>query len=434
MTTARHQPTSHHGVETTSQVGSNLRPSTRSRIPPFYVMEVMRAAEARERAGQPVLHMEVGQPSTPAPVGARQAVRDHLDTHTLGYTGAAGLPQLRERIALWYRERYDVVVDPARVVVTTGASGSCLLAFLALYEHGDRVGVIEPGYPCYRNDLRALGIEVVQIPVGHEHRFRPTPELLDTAGQLDGLVLASPSNPTGTVLSDHELAALITWCSNNGVRLVVDEIYHGIVHTEHPTTALGLSDDVVVFNSFSKYFSMTGWRLGWVVAPEPVAAAIERLAQNLTIAPPTVSQIAALAAFDCTDELEANVERYRANRDIMIGGLRSIGLDSIAPADGAFYVWADVSELVSVLGTDSQELCRRWLDELGVAVTPGVDFDQFKGDRFVRFSYAGSAEDIAAAMAILGRWMAEARATAVTDAEIPEHEHPDRGPDIGGTA
>lgn len=433
MTTARHQSTSNHAAGTTARAGSVLRPSNRSRIPPFYVMEVMRAAEARERSGLPVLHLEVGQPSTPAPAGARQAVRDKLDTHTLGYTGAAGLPELRERISRWYQERYGVAVDPARIVVTTGASGSCLLAFLALYEHGDRVGVIEPGYPCYRNDLHALGVEVVGIPVGHEHRFRPTPELLAAAGELDGLVLATPSNPTGTVLSDPELTALIGWCSHNGVRLIVDEIYHGIVHTEHPTTAVGLSDDVVVFNSFSKYFSMTGWRLGWVVAAEVLVPAIERLAQNFTIAPPTVSQIAALAAFDCTDELEANVERYRANRDIMIDGLRLMGLDSIAPADGAFYVWADVSELVSALDVDSQELCRRWLDELGVAATPGVDFDQFKGDRFVRFSYAGSAEDVAAAMTILGEWTAEARATWAFDREPSGHPPVDGESGVGAT-
>lgn len=419
MTTARPESTAHPAKGDTPRSGSTLRPSNRSRIPPFYVMEVMRAAEARERSGRPVLHLEVGQPSTPAPAGSRQAVHDQLDIQTLGYTGAAGLPELRERIARWYRDRYGVTVEPTRVVVTTGASGSCLLAFLALFEHGQRVAVIEPGYPCYRNDLRALGVQVVQIPVGHEQRFRPTPQQLAAAGELDGLVLASPSNPTGTVLSDDELGALVEWCSRHGVRLIVDEIYHGIVHTDHPTTAVGMSDNVVVFNSFSKYFSMTGWRLGWVVAPEPMVSAIERLAQNLTIAPPTVSQIAALAAFDCNEELEGNVARYRANRDIMIDGLRAIGLDSIAPADGAFYIWADVSDLVARLGVDSQEICRRWLDDVGVAVTPGVDFDQFNGDRFVRFSYAGSSRDISAAMDLLGHWMVEHAGSAGAEGGSP---------------
>jgi aspartate/methionine/tyrosine aminotransferase len=364
-------------------------------------MEVMRAAEAREAAGGEVLHLEVGQPSTPAPAGARRAAAAAIESDTLGYTGAAGTSALRKAIAGWYRDRYDVGVPVDRIVVTTGASGSCVLGFLALYEAGDRVAVLEPGYPCYRNDLQALAIEVVGVPVGHESGFRPTIDQLDALLPLEGLVVASPSNPTGTVLPADELAAVVAWAETNDVRLVVDEIYHGIAYGVQTPTALALGDRVTVINSFSKYFSMTGWRVGWLVAPPAIAEAVERLAQSLTVAPPTVGQVAALAAFDCLDELEANVDRYRVNRSIVLDGLGAMGLDRCAPADGAFYVWTDVSEL----GPDSQELCRRWLDELGIAATPGIDFDPNRGGDFVRFSYAGAAEDLAEAMSRLAGWV-----------------------------
>ncbi|MEM7271600.1 MAG: aminotransferase class I/II-fold pyridoxal phosphate-dependent enzyme [Actinomycetota bacterium] len=382
-----------------------MRPSSRSDVAPFYVMEVMKAAAAREAAGRPVLHLEVGQPSTPAPAGARRAVAEALDCQALGYTGAAGLPELRTGLSDWYRRRYDVSVDPDRIVVTTGASGSCVLGFLALFDVGNRVGVLEPGYPCYRNDLAALGIEVVPIPVGHETGFRPTVELLEAAGPLDGLVVASPSNPTGTVLPAPALADLVSWAADADVRLVVDEIYHGIAFDGPAATVLAQSDQVLVLNSFSKYFSMTGWRVGWVVAPPTIAEAVERLAQSLTVAPPTVGQVAALAALDCIDELEANVDRYRANRQLVLDGLGQAGLHRMAPPDGAFYAWVDIAEL----GIDSQELSRRWLDELGVAVTPGIDFDRPRGHDFVRLSYAGAAGDIAEAMDRIGAWVARRR-------------------------
>ncbi|MEM8923790.1 MAG: aminotransferase class I/II-fold pyridoxal phosphate-dependent enzyme [Actinomycetota bacterium] len=375
-----------------------MKPSLRSDVPPFYVMEVMRAAEARERAGGRVLHLEVGQPSTPAPAGVIRAAHAALDDHRLGYTGAAGITPLRDRIARWYDERYGVDVDPGRVVVTTGASGSCVLTFLAAFDPGQRVGVLDPGYPCYRNDLLAFGIEVVSIPVGPESDFRPTTEALDAAGHLDGLVIASPSNPTGTVLDDQHLTMLVRWCRANGVRLLADEIYHGITYHAPAPTVLAHSSDVVVLNSFSKYFSMTGWRLGWVVAPPAMAERIERLAQSLTVAPPTLSQLAAVAAFDCVDELEANVERYRGNRRILLDGLAAAGIDRLAPADGAFYVWADTSHL----GDDAQALCRHWLDELGIAATPGIDFDPGRGHHFVRFSYAGAPDELTEAMELLG--------------------------------
>ncbi len=378
-----------------------MEPSSRSDVAPFYVMEVMRAAEAREAAGDRVLHLEVGQPSTPAPAGARRAVAAALEADTLGYTGAAGLPALREAIAGWYRDRYALDVATERIVVTTGASGSCVLGFLALFEAGDRVAVLEPGYPCYRNDLEVLGIDVVPLPVGHDTGFRPTIDQLDGLGPLDGLVVASPSNPTGTILPPDQLAALVAWAAERDVRLVVDEIYHGITFDGPVPTALAHGPDVMVINSFSKYFSMTGWRVGWLVAPPAVAAAAEKLAQSLTVAPPTIGQVAALAAFDCGDELEANVERYRVNRSIVLDGLAAMGLDRNAPADGAFYVWSDVSSL----GLDSQVLCRRWLDELAVAATPGIDFDRPRGADFVRFSYAGAAGDLAEAMDRLAGWV-----------------------------
>jgi aspartate/methionine/tyrosine aminotransferase len=363
-------------------------------------MEVMRAAETLERAGTPVLHLEVGQPSTAAPSGVLAAATAALDSNKLGYTGAAGLPELRHQIAQWYESQYQLTVPPERIVVTTGASGSCVLSFLALFDPGQRVAVLEPGYPCYRNDLLAFGIEVVSIPVGAETSFRPTVAHLEAAAPLDGLVIASPSNPTGTVLDDDHLRQLVAWTSANGVQLVADEIYHGITYEDRAPTALHHDPDVVVINSFSKFFSMTGWRLGWVVASPEVAEAVERLAQSLTVAPPTLSQLAAIAAFDCIDELEENVRRYGQNRQILLDGLPAAGIDRLAPADGAFYVWADVSHLCD----DSQDLCRRWLDELAVATTPGLDFDQPRGHRFVRFSYAGAPADLAQAMDRIASW------------------------------
>ncbi|MFV0259345.1 MAG: pyridoxal phosphate-dependent aminotransferase [Acidimicrobiales bacterium] len=375
--------------------------SRRSSVPPFHVMEVMRAAEAREADGARVLHLEVGQPSTPAPAPALAAARDAIDHDRLGYTGAAGTRALRRRISDWYRERHDLEVDPERsILITTGASGAFVLIFLACFDPGQRVAVIEPGYPCYRNDLLALGVEVVPVPVGLDTGFRPTVEQLDAAGPLDGLVVASPSNPTGTVLSDRDLADLTHWCRDRGVTLVCDEIYHGITFTGPAATALSHDRDVIVVNSFSTYFSMTGWRLGWVVAPPEPVAAMERLAQSLTIAPPTLSQIAGLAAFDGIDELDANVERYRTNRRILIDGMAGIGFDRLAPADGAFYLWFDVAHT----GLTATGLAERWLADVAVAVTPGVDFDPVRGDRWIRLSYAGSTGEMTEAVERLRGW------------------------------
>lgn len=370
----------------------------RADIAPFYVMEVMRAAAERAATGADVLHLEVGQPATAAPRGVIAAAHAALDSDVLGYSAALGFAPLRHRIAHHYDEWYGVAVDPGEVMVTMGASGGCVLAFLAAFDPGDRVVVATPGYPCYRNMLQAFGVSVVDLPVEADTRFQPTPELLEQLGPVDGLVVASPSNPSGTMLGDQELAALTRWCDDTGVRLVSDEIYHGITFGRPAGTARAHTTDAVVVNSFSKYFSMTGWRIGWMLVPQELQAPVERLAQNLFIAAPTISQLAALAAFDCHDELRANVARYAHNRELLLDGLRAVGLDRLAPADGAFYVYADVSHLTD----DSQALCARWLTELGVAATPGVDFDPQRGHRYVRFSFAGETEEIVEAIGRLG--------------------------------
>ncbi len=378
-----------------------LKTARRGRIPPFIVMDVMRAANEREAAGKDVLHLEVGQPSTPAPAGVLEAARRALVQDRLGYTDAFGVPELRDRIARFYAERHGVAVDPARVVATTGSSGAFVLAFLSAFDAGDRVALASPGYPCYRNILSALGVEPVLVPVGPETDFQPTPELLEELpGRLDGLIIASPSNPTGTMIPAAGLQALVSYCGYRDIRLVSDEIYHGITYREPACTALAFTDQAVVVNSFSKYFSMTGWRLGWMVIPEGLARSVECLAQNLFISPPTLSQLAAVAAFDCEEELEANVAKYARNRDLLLEELPRAGFDKLSSAEGAFYLYADVSRLTN----DSQEFSRRMLEETGVAATSGVDFDPDRGHLFMRFSFARGTDDIAEAARRLCAW------------------------------
>ncbi len=361
----------------------------------------MRAAAEREASGRPVLHLEVGQPSTPAPRKVIEAAHRALDADTLGYTVALGIEPLRERIAQHYDDWYGLAIDPARVVVTQGASGAFAIGLLALFDPGDRVAVPSPGYPCYRNILAALGCEPIDILTGPETRFQPTPDHLEPLLPLDGLVVASPSNPSGTMIDAPALDVLARWCHDHGVRLVSDEIYHGITYDPAVSlgTAVASSSSAVVVNSFSKYFSMTGWRLGWMVLPTDLIEPVERLAQNFTIAPSTLAQHAARAAFDCHDELRGNVARYAENRAILLDGLPTAGLDRLAPADGAFYVYACVDHLTD----DSQALCLRWLDEIGVAATPGIDFDPSRGHRYVRFSFAGSPVDMRRAVELLSR-------------------------------
>jgi aspartate/methionine/tyrosine aminotransferase len=379
-------------------------------IAPFYVMEMVRAAEQRAAAGLEVLHLEVGQPSTGAPASVRAAAEAALRSgDPLGYTEALGWRPLREAIAAHYRATAGVAVDLNRVVATVGSSVGFVLAFLAAFPPGARVAVTEPGYPCYRNTLLALGREPVGVPIGPDTGYRLTPDLLDRAGPLDGLVLASPANPTGTILGAGELADLADWCAAHAVRLVSDEIYHGLSYGAPTTTALALASTpasfldrpaAIVVNSFSKYWSMTGWRLGWLVLPDELVGPVERLAQNLVICPSALAQQAAPAAFEATDELEAHVARYRRNRALLLDGLAAAGIDRVAPADGAFYVYAEVDHLTD----DSLDLCRSWLAELGVAATPGIDFDPRRGHRTVRFSFAGATTDIERAVERLARW------------------------------
>jgi aspartate/methionine/tyrosine aminotransferase len=367
-------------------------------VPPFHAMAMSREAALLEASGRRILHLEVGQPSTPLPQRARDAVRAHLD-EPLGYTNAAGLQSLRRRLA----ERYDGV-DTGRILVVAGASAGFTLAFLTLFEPRARVGVLEPGYPCYRNALLALDMEPVPIPVGPANRWAPTPADLDAAGHLDGLVLASPSNPTGTVLRSESLAEITTACERRGIAVIADEIYHGIVDGAPAARVLDHHPDAFVVNSFSKYWSMTGWRVGWVVVPDSLVDTVERLQQNLYICAPHVSQVAALAALDASDELDGHVARYRENRSIVIDGLAAAGITEIAPADGAFYVYAHVPHLTTGLGIDSLALTARWLHELGVAATSGVDFDLARGHEYVRFSYAGATSDMAEACDLIAGW------------------------------
>ena len=378
-----------------------LKIAKRGAVPPFIAMEVLRDANSRAAQGENVLHLEVGQPSTGAPRAVIEAAKRALDNDQLGYTEALGIPALRRRIAQHYRDTYGVDVDPSRVVVTTGSSGAFLLSFLAAFDAGDRVALAAPGYPAYRNILTALGVTPVSLLAGLETRFQPSIELLEReSAPIDGLIVASPSNPAGTMLDAESFARLLDHCRRRGIRLVSDEIYHGITYAMAPTTALAHGDDAIVINSFSKYFSMTGWRLGWMILPPDLLRPVECLAQNLFISPPTLPQLAALAVFDCRAELDANVRRYRENRELLLVQLPRAGFDHLAPADGAFYIYADVSRLTN----DSEAFCRRMLAETGVAATPGIDFDSERGARFVRFSFAGATADMAAAADRLIAW------------------------------
>ncbi|MFP7673248.1 pyridoxal phosphate-dependent aminotransferase [Marivita sp. S0852] len=366
-----------------------MRNSSRGAVDPFIVMDVMDAARRAEEAGRHIIHMEVGQPGTPAPVRARDAVADAMRDDPLGYTVALGLPALRRRIARLYGDWYNVDLDPARVVVTPGSSGGFILAFSALFDGGDRIALGAPGYPSYRQIMKSLDLVPVEIQTRAEARYQLEPSDL-TGVDYEGMMVASPANPTGTMLGKAALSDLIDAAQARGAAFLSDEIYHGIEYEQKAVTALQISDDVCVINSFSKFFSMTGWRVGWLVLPENSVRQVERLAQNMFICAPHVSQVAALAAMEATEELNLNMEIYRENRRLMIDGLPKAGFDRIAPPDGAFYVYADISHIT----TDSRDFARAILDEAGVAVTPGLDFDPMRGGGTVRFSYARSTKDI----------------------------------------
>lgn len=355
-------------------------------------MDVMEEARQIAAQGRDIVHMEVGQPGTPAPAAATARVAEAMRRgESMGYTVALGLPELRDGIAQLYRERHDLDLDPARVLITTGSSCGFILAFLALFDAQDRVALADPGYPAYRNILGALDLEVVRIETGLASGYQPTPELLANAGRLDGLLIASPANPTGTMLDRSSLSGLIDFCSDAGAVMISDEIYHGLSYGASEVSALQLSDDVIVINSFAKYFSMTGWRIGWMVVPPDLIRTIENLAQNLFICPPHVSQIAALGALEASEELEGHKRVYAANRSLLLETLPKLGFRDIAPADGAFYVYADISELAN----DSRAFSKRLLHQAGVAATPGLDFDPIRGHKTMRFSFARTQAEIA---------------------------------------
>jgi aspartate/methionine/tyrosine aminotransferase len=382
-----------------------LAASGRSQVPPFMVMDVMAAAARIEAAGGDVIHMEVGQPSAPAPRAALDAARAALDRGRIDYTSALGIPSLRMRIAQHYRDAYGCTVDPERIIVTTGSSGGFVLTFLSMFEPGDRVAVTVPGYPPYRHILTALGCEPVPIETSSENRHALTGDTLLEVHRrtpLKGVLVASPANPTGTMMSREALTHLMAAAEGAGIRFISDEIYHGLDYAFPAVTAAELSPHAVVINSFSKYFCMTGWRVGWMVVPEQLVRPIERLQQNLSISVPTLSQIAAEAAFSGREEMEIVKRGYEANRHVLIAGLPQAGLSEFLPADGAFYLYADVSKFTS----DSYEFARKMLEEAHVAATPGVDFDPLRGRSFLRFSYARSAAEMREAVARIARWLA----------------------------
>src|SRR6478752_2327188 len=374
-------------------------------------MDVWLAAAERQRTHGDLVNLSAGQPSVGAPQPVRAAAAAALQVNQLGYTVALGIPELRTAIAASYADRHALSIDPADVVITTGSSGGFLLTFLACFDIGDRVAVTSPGYPCYRNILSALGCELVEVPCGPDTRFQPTVQMLEALDPpVKGLIIASPANPTGTVIPPADLAAIVNWCDARDVQLVSDELYHGLVYPGAPATSCAweTSRNPIVVNSFSKYFAMTGWRLGWLLVPEPLRRAVDRLTGNFSICPPTLPQLAAVAAFDPASlaEADALVGEYTVNRELLLQGLADIGLDRLAPADGAFYVYADVSDY----STDSLAFCAQLLADTGVAIAPGVDFDTVHGGSYVRLSFAGATVEVSESLRRMGPWLAGQRA------------------------
>jgi aspartate/methionine/tyrosine aminotransferase len=382
------------------------RVALRAGIPPFYVMDVWLAAAERQRSHGDLVNLSAGQPSAGAPEPVRAAAASALHLNQLGYTVALGIPELRAAIAADYQRQHGISVEPDAVVVTTGSSGGFLLAFLACFDVGDRVAMASPGYPCYRNILSALGCEVVEIPCGPQTRFQPTAQMLaELDPPVQGVIVASPANPTGTVIPPEELAAIASWCDATGAQFISDEVYHGLVYEGAPQTSCAwqTSRNAIIVNSFSKYFAMTGWRLGWLVVPTELRRAVDRLTGNFTICPPVLSQVAAVSAFtpEATAEAEANLQHYSLNRSLLLNGLSGVGIDRLAPTDGAFYVYADVSDFT----TDSMAFCSKLLADTGVAIAPGIDFDLALGSSYVRLSFAGPTDDIEEALRRIGAWL-----------------------------
>ena len=383
-----------------------LKVTTTNKVPSFLAMAVMNATREVEATGVDVIHLEVGQPSTPPPDTVNLALTTALsDVATHGYSLAFGEWPLRRRIAAHYQDFYGAAVDPANIAITPGSSLGFALAFLSAFDRGDRIALTCPGYPAYRNLMLALGLVPVEMPARAEDGWVPSIEALEKSGAPlpDGMLLASPANPTGVVMSDEEIRHVCDWCHRNGVRLIMDEIYHGLTFESAPTTALGYSDSVIVVNSFSKYFCMTGWRVGWAIFPDDLVEAVERLAQNLYIGPPRPMQAGALAAFDDYAHLNSHVDRYRENRDLLLRTLPEDFLGDTAPCKGAFYLYADISGL----GTDADSitLADAMLREAGVACTPGLDFDKTQGHKHMRLSFAGSTTDMKEASRRIGDWL-----------------------------
>jgi aspartate/methionine/tyrosine aminotransferase len=378
--------------------------SRRSQVAPFMAMDVLSDAAALERQGRRIIHMEVGEPAAPPPRLVREAAIAALGGGRVGYTEALGLPSLRQAIARSYRDLYGVDIPPERVAVTTGSSGGFILAFLACFDPGARIAISEPGYPAYRNLLEALGLEAVSLAVSSETRFAVAAEMIEGAHQkraLDGVLLMSPANPSGTMLTRGALADICAACERLGIQFISDEIYHGLTYERPADTALAFSPSVIVVNSFSKYYCMTGWRVGWLVLPNELVRPIERLQQSLAISVPYLSQVAAEAAFGARDELEAVRRGYAKNRAYLIEELPKIGLPDFHLVEGAFYVYADVGRFTN----DSAAFCKRMLEEAGVAATTGLDFDRERGHRTMRISFAGGHEDMREAVGRLGAWL-----------------------------
>ena len=379
-----------------------MKKSNRSNVDPFIVMDVMEAARKAEQSGKNIIHMEVGQPGTPAPKLANETVEKQIQSNNLGYTVALGLPELRSRISKLYGEWYNLDLNPERVIITTGSSGAFILSFATLFDQGNRVGIGSPGYPSYRQILKAQSLIPVDIETDLQNKFQPTPEDIKK-NNLNGLLVASPANPTGSMLDKSSLEKLIVTCKENDVSFISDEIYHGIEYETKSVSALEITDNCYVINSFSKYFSMTGWRIGWMVVPEDHVRQVEKVSQNLFICPPHVSQIAALAALDAKDELNENVKVYKKNREILLKELPDAGFTTFSPPDGAFYIYVDISKF----SKDSLNFCKKVLNEAGVAITPGLDFDQNRGSSTIRLSYARSTEDIIEGTKRLKKFMKE---------------------------
>ncbi len=377
-----------------------MKLSHRSQVDPFLAMDVLDRANTLARSGRAIFHLETGQPGTPAPKRALEAAAQALQADNLGYTEALGRPALRHRISQYYRDTYRIDVAPERILVTTGSSAGFLLAYIALFDAGQSLAMAMPGYPAYRNIAAATGIKPHFIACREASQFRLRAADIARAEGISGALIASPGNPSGTMIGARELAEIVAICAGRKLWLISDEIYHGITYEEPARTALAISPDVVVINSFSKYFSMTGWRIGWMVVPEALARPIERLAQNLYISPPSISQVAALAAMNATEELDGHVRAYAANRSRLLAALKEAGFGPIAPADGAFYLYADVSPF----GLESGLFTKTLLEETGVAATPGLDFDPVEGKNWVRFSYAGSRDEVSRAAEILMHW------------------------------